>query len=114
MSSVKMLTFVPSSVTTWPLTVTTPAWMRVSASRREQTPELAMNLLRRTVSWIGIGYGASVLSLPFTTGRRLIMRLMPSVDSRVKLGLRPGFLKPGFGRPWPPIGLRGPALRCSP
>ena len=46
-------TFVPSSVTILPLTATTPAVIRSSASRREQMPELAMKRFRR-ISPVGL------------------------------------------------------------
>ena len=79
MSSVRMLTLVPSSVTTSPFTVTTPLWMSVSASLREQTPELAMYLFRRTTSLIGVfAVSSSDQALPLTCGLRLSISLMPS------------------------------------
>ena len=86
-----MFTLVPSSVTTSPFTVTTPAWIRVSASRREHTPELAMNLLRRTTSFMGVSY-CSAPSLPFTTGLRSIILVIPSKESLLN-----SFFEPGFG-----------------
>ena len=40
-------TLFPNVVTTTPLTVTSPAWMKSSASRREQIPDWAMKRFRR-------------------------------------------------------------------
>lgn len=57
---------VPSSVTILPLTETTPAVMKSSASRREQMPDWAMKRFRRIspvcFSGLNFGYDAGLSS----------------------------------------------------
>jgi hypothetical protein len=52
-----ILTFTPNSVTIIPFTVTNPAEMYLSASRREQTPALDINRFSRISPVVAVFFG---------------------------------------------------------
>src|SRR5882757_850577 len=116
-------TFVPGSVTGWPLTVTLPCLMSSAASRREQTPEWAMYLF--SGSWSpealgepglpGAGFeapGAGLVGAALGEGLAAAPGAgLPGAALDAPLaglpGLRPGAylpgLRPGAGLPGAPV-----------